>query len=114
MSEIVFAMLLWWATGATGASTSTALNAASFPGHRVGEHVRLLEVLRGEEQGRLLFHQLPDDPPELQPAAGVEPGGGFVEEEHLRMGNEAGGQVEATAHAAGVGLGLPVGGFDEV
>jgi hypothetical protein len=48
-------------------------------------------------------------------AAGrVDAGGGFVEEQHLRPANQAGGEVDAAAHAAGVGLDLPVGRVVEV
>ena len=44
----------------------------------------------------------------------VEAGGGLVEEEHLGRGHDAGGQVEAPAHAAGEGLDQAVGGVGEV
>ena len=48
--------------------------------------------------------QLLDDRPQVLAALGVEPGGGLVEEEHRRAGHQGGGQVEAPAHAARVGL----------
>ena len=43
-----------------------------------------------------------DDVPQLQPAARVEAGRRLVEEQHRRRDHEAGGQVEAPAHAARV------------
>ena len=69
-----------------------------------GQAVGLLEVLGGEQHRRALGHQLLDDAPEVLAALGVEAGGGLVEEEDGRAGDEGGGQVEATAHAARVGL----------
>ncbi len=49
-------------------------------------------------------HQVLDDAPEVLAALGVEAGGGLVEEEDRRAGHQRSGQVEATAHAARVGL----------
>ncbi len=43
-----------------------------------------------------------------EPAARVEPGGGLVEEEHRRAHHQRGGEVEAAAHAARVGLGQTI------
>ena len=80
----------------------------------VGELVGLLEVLRREQQRRPLADELADDGPHAEPAAWVESGRRLVEEQHLRTADETAGEVEATLHAAGVGLGLPVGGVDEV
>ena len=75
----------------------------------VGEHVGLLEVLRGEQHGGAAAHELLDHAPELVAALRVEAGGGLVEEQHRRTVHERGGEVEATAHAAGVGARHAVG-----
>jgi hypothetical protein len=61
-----------------------------------------------------VVHQVADDIPEPAATARVEPGGGLVQEEDLRAADEAGGQVEAAAHPARVGLGGAVGGRGEV
>jgi hypothetical protein len=45
---------------------------------------------------------------------GSRPGGRLVEEQHLRPVDQGGSQVEPAPHAAGVGLGHPVGGLDQV
>ena len=58
--------------------------------------------------------QLVDEVPHRVAAAGVEPGGRLVEEQHRRPPDEAHGDVEATAHAARVGAGAAVGGAGEV
>ena len=58
--------------------------------------------------------QRADDVPHAQPARRVEAGGRLVEEEHRRAGHEAGGEVEAAAHAAGVRLHHAVGGVGEL
>ena len=54
-----------------------------------------------------------DGQPELVAAAGVEAGGGLVEEQQLRGAHEAGAEVEPTAHAAGVGAHQTVAGVGE-
>ena len=83
-------------------------------GDLVGELVRLLEVLRRQEQRRSLAHLVADHVPHPEAAAGVEAGRGLVEEEEPRSADERGGEVEAAAHAAGVRLRDPVGGVLEV
>ena len=72
----------------------------------VGQLVRLVHVLGGEQEGRAPRHQLTDDGPHPQPAAGVEAGGGLVEEKDPRPADQAGRQVQAPQHSAGVRLGL--------
>ena len=80
----------------------------------IGQLVRLLQVLGGEQQGHSLGHQFPDDVPHAQPAGGVQPGGRLVEEEHGGPGNQAGGQVQAAPHAAGISLHDSIGGVREL
>ena len=78
--------------------------------HDVGrELVGLLEVLRGEEDGGALVHQVAEVGPEVEPVGGVEPGRRLVEQEHPRPGDETGAEVDAAAHAARVRLQLAVG-----
>ncbi len=68
----------------------------------VGELVGLVEVLRGEQHRRAGGHEPPDRRPHLGTGAGVEPGGGLIEEDEGRLRDEARGEVEASPHAAGV------------
>ena len=74
----------------------------SMIGDAVGELVGLVEVLRREQHRRALADEHPHDLPHLVAAAGIEAGGGLVEEEQVGRDDEAGGDVEAPAHAAGV------------
>ena len=75
----------------------------------VRELVGLVQVLRGQQQRGPVGRQRPDDVPHPQPRPRVQAGGGLVEEQHLRPADQAGGQVQAPLHAAGVSLGRPVG-----
>jgi hypothetical protein len=68
----------------------------------VGELVRLVEVLRGEEDRDALRDELADDRPHRAPAARVEAGGGLVEEDDSRRADQRHGEVEPAPHAAGV------------
>ena len=81
---------------------------------RVGQAVGLVEVLRRQQHGRALGHQALDHLPQAQPAARVEAGRRLVEEQHRRLGDERGREVEPAPHAARVGLRRPLGGVDEV
>ncbi len=80
----------------------------------VGQPVGLLEVLRGQQQGRSARHQVADHVPHLLAGADVEAGGRLVEDQHRGRGHQRTGQVEPAPHAAGVGLRRPVGGIGEV
>jgi hypothetical protein len=55
----------------------------------VAERVGLLHVVRGEEDRGALAAQSADLVPHAGPALRVEPGGGLVEEEHLRFVDDA-------------------------
>ena len=70
---------------------------------RSGQPVGLLQVLRGEEDGHAGGGQALDDPPHGQAALRVEAGRRLVEEDHRRMADQAGGEVEPAAHPARVG-----------
>ena len=78
-----------------------------------GQLVGLVEVLGGEQHVGARRHQVADDVPQLVAAAGVEAGGGLVEQEQLGGADQAGAEVELAAHAAGVGAHQPVGGVGE-
>ena len=67
----------------------------------VGQAVGLLQVLGGQHERRALGHQLPQQRPQVVAALGVEAGRGLVQEQHRRLGDQARGQVQAAAHAAG-------------
>ena len=80
----------------------------------VGEHVGLLEVLGGEEDGhaavgREPLHLLPQRAAALH----VEAGGGLVEEQDARPVDEREREVEPALHAAGVAAHAAVGGLHE-
>ena len=80
----------------------------------VGEDVRLLEVLRGEEdRDALLPREARDLRPEGAAALRVEAGRRLVEEEDRGPVDERERQVEAALHPAGVGADAAVGGERE-
>ena len=80
----------------------------------IAQLVGLLEVLRGEEDGRALLvdalHLVPDG----QAAGGVQAGGGLVEEQHLGPVHERAREVQPALHAAAVALDAAVGGVLEL
>ena len=80
----------------------------------VGELVRLLEVLRGEEQRGALAHLRSDHVPHAEPAARVESRRRLVEEQQARASDQRAREVEPAAHSAGVRLGDAVGRLLEV
>ncbi len=76
----------------------------------VGEHVRLLEVLRGEEDGHtVLAGQARDLLPQVRAALRVEPRGRLVEEQDARGVHERERQVEPALHPARVATNAAVG-----
>ncbi|MGX1489286.1 hypothetical protein RKD41_001545 [Streptomyces tendae] len=79
----------------------------------VGELVRLLQILRGQQYGRAGGGQLPHRLPDPAPARRVESRRGLVQEEHVGTADETRGQVEAAAHPAGVAGHRPVGGLGQ-
>ena len=76
----------------------------------VGERVGLLEVMRGQEDRGPQLAQVADLVPHARAGLRVQPGRRLVEEEHARAVDDAEPDVEAAAHAAGVGLGRAIGG----
>ncbi len=78
-------------------------------GDGVGQLVGLLQVLGGEQHGGAGGDQFPYALPGVGAAARVEAGGGFVQDDHGRAGDQRPGEVEAAPHPAGVGAAGPVG-----
>ena len=70
----------------------------------VGQPVRLLQVLRGQQDRHPVRDQPADHVPDRLPAARVQPGGRLVQEQHLGAAHQAHRQVDLAPHAAGVGL----------
>jgi hypothetical protein len=56
-------------------------------GHTLRQPVRLVEILGGEQHGGALVRDAADQVPYLVSAAGVQAGGGLVEEENLGDGH---------------------------
>jgi hypothetical protein len=67
----------------------------------VSQAVGFVEVLGGEHDGGAGRRQLGDDVPQAGPGGGVEPGGGFVQEQHRWRADQAGGQIDPAAGPAG-------------
>ena len=80
----------------------------------VAERVGLVEVVRGEEDGHALGAQPADLVPHVGPALRVEAGGRLVQEDDLRLVDDAERDVDPAALAAGVGLALAVGVLGEL
>ena len=83
-------------------------------GDPVGQLIGFLEVLGSQQQRRPLAPQLAHDGPDLVAAARIQARGRLVEEQHPWAGQQARGDVEPAAHAAGVGPGGPVGRLSQV
>jgi hypothetical protein len=79
-----------------------------------GELIRLLEVVRGEEDRHgLVVGESFDLPPHARARLGVEAGRRLVEEQHLRAVHEAERDVEPPLHPARIRLRRPVRGVGE-
>jgi len=81
---------------------------------RVGQLIGFVQVLRRQQHCGASRDQGANRDPHLTATDRIQPGGGLVEEEHLRFRDKAGGQVEPPPHAAGVLLHQPVPGIDKV
>ncbi len=80
---------------------------------RAGEAVGFVEVLGGEDDVGAPGGEALDGLPELVAAAGVEAGGGLVEQQQLGRAHQAGAEVEPALHAARVGAHEAVAGVGE-
>ena len=83
-------------------------------GDLVRELIRLLEVLRRQQDRRPVAAQVADDLPDLVATPRIETGRRLVEEEHARLREQAGREVEPPSHAARVRLRGSVGGVGEL
>ena len=80
----------------------------------VGQRVRLLEVLRGEEhRDPLVVGQPRDLLPQRRPALGVQAGRGLVEEQDPGLVDQRHGEVQAPLHAARITTHAAIRGFLE-
>ena len=84
---------------------SAAMRAVVEHGDTVGEFVGFLQVLGGEEDGCAVGDEFADDLPHVVAAAGVQAGGGLVEEDDPGVADQRHREVQAALHAAGVGGG---------
>ncbi len=75
----------------------------------VAERVRLLQVVRGEEDGDAALAQAAHLVPDPGTALRVEAGGRLVQEQQRRLVDQAHADVQPTLLAARVGLRLTVG-----
>ena len=80
----------------------------------IGQLLSLFEVLRCKEDRRPLVVQLAQFGPQRRTADRIEPGCWLIEEKHVRPVNERHCEVEAAAHAAGIGIQQALGRSDEV
>ena len=82
--------------------------------HAVAQRVRLLEVVRREEDGRAAFAQHADLVPQVRSVLRVEARGRLVEEEHVGLVDDAERDVETPALTARVRVDAAVGELGEV
>ncbi len=80
----------------------------------IGELVRLVEILGGEQDGHPGRGELADDLPHGEAAAWVQAGGGLVQEDDPGLTDEGHGEIESPSHPARVGRQQLVGGVGEV
>ena len=81
--------------------------------HAVGERLRLVQVVRGEEDGLAQPLQRAHGVPRLAPGRGVEARGRLVEEHELRVADEREREVEPPLLAARQHARAPLGGLGE-
>ena len=67
----------------------------------IGHFLRLVDVVRGEDDGHAGFAQLPHHPPHDLAELHVDPGGRFVEKQYLRLVHQRLGDQNAAFHAPG-------------
>ena len=83
-------------------------------GDAIAQAIGLVQVLGREENRRPLGHEALDELPEAESAPGIEAGRRLVEKEHGRPRNKRAGEVEPSAHAAGIRLHDAVAGLRQV
>ena len=80
----------------------------------VGKLVRLVQVLRGEQDRDAAGDEVADDLPHGVAAARVQAGGRLVEEDDAGVADQGHREVEPAPHAAGVGGGHLPGRVDQI
>src|ERR1700674_1349113 len=80
----------------------------------VGQLIGFVQVLRSQQHRGAARDKGANRGPHLTPTDRIQPGGGLIEKEHLRLCDQAGGQVKASLHTARVLLHQPVLGVDKV
>ncbi len=70
-------------------------------GEAVAEAFGLVHIMRGEQNRSTALLEFADDLPQLPAALRVEPGGGFVEKQNLRIGHQRRGDGQALLLTAG-------------
>ncbi len=89
-------------------------------GDAVGEVLGFVHVVGGEKDGLTEILEVPDHAPSVPTGGGIEAGGGFVEEQEIRVAGEADSDVEATLLTArefldaGLAVGAEAGGLEHV
>ena len=81
--------------------------------HVVAHPLHVVEQVGGDEHRDAEAGEAPDEAEHLLAAERVEPGGGLVEEDELRVGDEGLGELGALAHAGGEAADRPEAGFVE-
>src|SRR3712207_4998543 len=74
---------------------------AVYERYLLAQRLRLLQVMRREQDGEPAVVELPDVAPQLVAQLHVHPGGRLVQEEHLRVVHERAGKEHAPLHPAG-------------
>lgn len=69
-------------------------------GHPVAELIGLFHVVGGEEDGLAFSVELAQDLPHGNAALGIQPGGGFIEEQHRGPVHDGTGHHQPLGHAA--------------
>ena len=67
----------------------------------VGQVLRLVHVVRSQQHRLAERHQALDDLPRLVPGRGIEPGGGLVQEQQVRVADQGDGDVQPPLLSAG-------------
>ena len=80
----------------------------------VGELVRFLQVLRGEQDRHTAGHEVADDLPHRVAAARVQAGGWLIEENDAGVADQGHREVESPPHTARVGDRQRFGRVDQV
>ena len=79
----------------------------------LGQAVGFFEILGRQQDRGATFDQVLNHTPQVLATLGVQTGGRLIEKEKRGLGDERRGEVESSAHTAGIRLGGTVGGIGE-